>query len=118
MCYSDIVTEIFGETLNPNSASELGESAILAPKNAHVQRLNDVALERLSVERPQDERTYKSIDEALYSEGQSEQLFQQEYLNSLTPTGMPPHELRLKKGTIVMLLRNLDVVNDFAVEHE
>ncbi|KHJ95741.1 hypothetical protein OESDEN_04310 [Oesophagostomum dentatum] len=24
---------------------------------------------------------------------------------------MPPHELRLKKGAIVMLLRNLDVVN-------
>ncbi|KHJ88099.1 hypothetical protein OESDEN_12111 [Oesophagostomum dentatum] len=24
---------------------------------------------------------------------------------------MPPHELRLKKGAIIMLLRNLDIVN-------
>ncbi|KAK6014187.1 hypothetical protein OSTOST_20459 [Ostertagia ostertagi] len=63
------------------------------------------------IDNPQDERTYKSIDEAIYHEGQGEQLFQQEYLNSLTPTGMPPHELRLKKGAIVMLLRNLDVTN-------
>ncbi|CAO4378148.1 unnamed protein product [Caenorhabditis nigoni] len=29
----------------------------------------------------------------------------------MTPSGMPPHELRLKKGAIVMLLRNLDVKN-------
>ncbi|KAK6013623.1 hypothetical protein OSTOST_21058 [Ostertagia ostertagi] len=108
MCHSDIVAEIFGVTLDPNSTSELCESAILAPKNIHVQRLNDIALDCLRVNSSQDERVYKSIDEAIYPEGQGEQLFQQEYLNSLTPTGMPPHELRLKKGAIVMLLRNLD----------
>ncbi|KAK6023902.1 hypothetical protein OSTOST_10298 [Ostertagia ostertagi] len=111
MCSSDIVTEIFGATLDPERTSELCERAILAPKNVHVQRLNDIALDRLRVERSEDEKTYKSIDEAIYTEGQYNQLFQQEYINSLTPTGMPPHELHLKKGTIVMLLRNLDVTN-------
>ncbi len=32
-----------------------------------------------------------------------------EFLNSLTQSGMPPHKPNLKIGTIVMLLRNLDV---------
>lgn len=32
-----------------------------------------------------------------------------EFLNELTPSGCPPHKLKLKEGTIVMLLRNLNV---------
>jgi ATP-dependent DNA helicase PIF1 len=31
-----------------------------------------------------------------------------EYLNTLDPGGMPPHDLRLRKGVPVILLRNLD----------
>ena len=31
-----------------------------------------------------------------------------EFLNSLTPSGMPPHELKLAPGAVVMLLRNID----------
>ena len=34
--------------------------------------------------------------------------FPAEYINSLTPSGMPPHELKLKIGATVILLRNLN----------
>jgi len=32
--------------------------------------------------------------------------FPAEFLNSLEMTGLPSHELTLKEGTVVMLLRN------------
>lgn len=32
-----------------------------------------------------------------------------EYLNSINTAELPPHELKLKKNAIIMLLRNLDV---------
>lgn len=34
-----------------------------------------------------------------------------EYINSLTPNGLPPHDLQLKKGAIVILIRNMDIRN-------
>ena len=37
--------------------------------------------------------------------------YPQEFLHTLTPSGMPPHTLELKVGCIVMLLRNLDPTN-------
>ena len=34
--------------------------------------------------------------------------FPLEFLNTITPEGLPPHKLRLKVGIPVMLVRNLD----------
>ncbi|KAK6764529.1 hypothetical protein RB195_024740 [Necator americanus] len=109
-CQRSIVMEIFGETISADD-TDLYERAILAPTNMSVRRLNNDALQRLCTSSPHDERVYKSIDEALYHEGSSDELYPMEYLNTLESTGMPPHELRPKKGAIIMLLRNLDVLN-------
>ncbi|KHJ89452.1 hypothetical protein OESDEN_10722 [Oesophagostomum dentatum] len=93
----NIVTEIFGESIDPNETEVLYERAILAPKNVNVKRLNDDAVQRLRVYMQGDERIYMSVDGAIRNEGDSDDLFPLEYLNTLKPSGMPPHELRLKK---------------------
>ncbi|GBM58783.1 hypothetical protein AVEN_179332-1 [Araneus ventricosus] len=44
----------------------------------------------------------------IMSEDPQDQLtFPGEFLNSLTPTGLPPYELKFKIGCIIMLFRNL-----------
>ena len=56
-------------------------------------------------------RTYMSINR-LVSEYDSEILqFPIEFLDSLKLAGLPPHELNLKVGSVVMLLRNMNVVH-------
>ena len=35
-------------------------------------------------------------------------LYQQEFLNSISPGVLPPHILSLKKGAPIMLLRNIN----------
>ncbi|KAG5525404.1 hypothetical protein RHGRI_031907 [Rhododendron griersonianum] len=54
------------------------------------------------------ERVYYSFDKV---ENDPRNLYQQEFLNSISPGGLPPHELRLKEGAPIMLLRNLDPRN-------
>ncbi|XP_028968826.1 uncharacterized protein LOC100898242, partial [Galendromus occidentalis] len=51
------------------------------------------------------------IDEIVQDNQEDEIHLTTEYLISLTPFGMPPHELYLKDGAIVTLLRNLDITN-------
>ena len=52
--------------------------------------------------------TYHSVDEVDASTPDEKVLWPLDFLNSLTPSGMPPHALTLGHGALVMLLRNLD----------
>ncbi|GJZ06887.1 nucleic acid-binding, OB-fold protein [Tanacetum coccineum] len=55
---------------------------------------------------------YKSSDEAVplgNDRGATELLYPMEYLNTLQFLGFPPHELELKVGIPIMLLRNLNL---------
>ncbi|KAK0409667.1 hypothetical protein QR680_004685 [Steinernema hermaphroditum] len=56
---------------------------------------------------PGEARTYESVDKP-YKE-RSFISVEPETYHTLTPPGLPPHRLRLKKGCEVMLLRNLNV---------
>ena len=104
----DIITEIYGQTFNsPEDVLQFSKVAILAPKNDHCRRINDKVLEMI----PGKARTYTSVNR-LISENDSEVLqFPVEFLDSLDLTGLPPHELTLKVGAIVMLLRNMNVAH-------
>ncbi|KAK6022767.1 hypothetical protein OSTOST_11521 [Ostertagia ostertagi] len=103
----DLISDVFGEVITVDDITELAEKAILAPKNMDVAQMNDLALQRMPEHL--ELRVYKSIDEAQHADPEDAFNYQIEHLNKMIPSGMPPHELRLKKGCIVMLLRNLDV---------
>ena len=76
--------------------------ALLAPTNREVQMLNEI----LSSKLPGSAEVFRSSDQL---ERTDEVLhFNVEYLNSLTPSGCPPHALDLKPGMPLMLLRNLN----------
>ncbi|XP_060968564.1 uncharacterized protein LOC133036099 [Cannabis sativa] len=54
---------------------------------------------------PGEAHHYYSRDEAIDS---TEQLVMEDFLNTLTPNGLPPHELQLKRNCPIMLLRNIN----------
>jgi len=74
----------------------------LAPKNNDVNKINN----QIQLKLPGKVVKYKSID-TIIDEEQAVN-YPIEFLNSLEPSGMPPHILTLKVGSPLMLIRNLD----------
>ena len=77
------------------------DRALLTPINEDVDKLN----EKIITQFPGEEQKLYSFDEV---EDDTQHLYQQDFLNSISPRGLPPHILRLKKGAPIMLLRNID----------
>ncbi|XP_045468086.1 uncharacterized protein LOC123676313 [Harmonia axyridis] len=102
-CLTDnVVDEIYGE-LNTLTPEQLSTRAILCPKNDHCNQLNDRILDRFS-----GTLTIIHSNDSVVSNDEDEIAnFPEEYLNTITPSGMPLHELRLKSGVPIILLRNL-----------
>ena len=78
---------------------------VLTPTNDEALEINEQILDCLRGESV----TYFSVDSVVSDDIEEVNLYPLEFLNSLTPSGMPPHKLRLKIGCVVMLLRNLDI---------
>uniref|UniRef100_A0A6N2LP42 ATP-dependent DNA helicase n=1 Tax=Salix viminalis TaxID=40686 RepID=A0A6N2LP42_SALVM len=82
------------------------ERAIVTTKNTTVAEINDFVL-RIT---PGTKRVYLSVDSVSTSSTESDDassLYPIEYINQLEFNGVPSHELALKIGTPVMLLRNI-----------
>ena len=84
-----------------NDARYMVDRALLTPINDDVERLNAKIISQFLG----DEFRLHSYDEV---EGDTQHLYQQEFLNSISLGGLPPHISRLKKGAPIMLLRNID----------
>jgi len=83
------------------SSAWFRDRANLTPKNEQVDQINIFLLTKFS----SIERTYKSINTVIDREDTVK--YPIEVLNSLTVPGIPQHELKLKVGAPIILLRNL-----------
>ncbi|UYV69316.1 hypothetical protein LAZ67_6003233 [Cordylochernes scorpioides] len=88
-----------GEMFNRGRANYypwLCERAILAPRNCVVDAINAQLLKEI----PGQSILYTSVDSTIDAEDC--------FLNSLEPSGMPPHHLELRVGVPIILLRDID----------
>ena len=98
-----LFTSIYPEiNVNISNHDWLRERAILAPKNDTVNEINYKIVSQLENEVKIYLYKYNVVDVA-------ESLnFPVEFLNSLQPSGTPPHNLQLKVGVPIILMRNLN----------
>ena len=82
----------------------MAKRCCLTPKNINSHVINDLVLDRL----PGNKRTYLSVDSVVTDDQHIRATVTTEFLNSMTPSGMPLHKLDLKVGATVILLRNLN----------
>ncbi|XP_074356545.1 uncharacterized protein LOC141696285 [Apium graveolens] len=102
-----IVGEVYSSLLeNYKDIAYIKERAILTPKNETVHELNDFLMNMI----PGEGRTYLSSDSVckVSIKADDNLLYPPEFLNSLRFSGVPNHDIRLKEGTPIMLLRNLN----------
>ncbi|KAK9715851.1 hypothetical protein RND81_06G194000 [Saponaria officinalis] len=102
-----VVDEIYPNFIDHSKDDNyLRERAILTPLNETADTVNDFMTNLI----PGEFNVYKSCDEICASSLDNDEQFTAyptEYLNSLHLQGLPNHELRLKEGMPVMLLRNI-----------
>lgn len=95
-------------TLHTPSAATLQQKAIVCPKNETAVIINSAVLEMVQG----DTTTYASYDQvtpAGNTGAETEMLYPQEHLNTFKLSGFPPHQLEIKVGAPIMLLRNINV---------
>jgi len=92
--------------LRINQTPEQAEAdrAVLSPKNADVDFINNKVIDRF----PGEMQTYTSADSVL--DQRAAALYPTEFLNALNLSGIPPHELKLKLNCPIMLMRNLNAL--------
>ncbi|GJU21852.1 ATP-dependent DNA helicase PIF1-like protein [Tanacetum coccineum] len=83
------------------------EKAILTPTHEMVNMINERMLDFL----PGDEKMYESSDSVSLADADTnfdESIYTTNFLNGLRMSGLPQHVIKLKIGTPVMLMRNID----------
>lgn len=98
--YEDIITR--------KQYRSIAKYVILSARNADVDEINERVVNLLD---ETTERLYTSVDtvETTNDDKDIYEAILTEYLNTLNPTCLPPHELRLRKYTVIILIRNLSV---------
>jgi hypothetical protein len=92
--YTDISTPTFN----------IQDKAILTPTNLVVDEINTICIDKMSGIK----MSFISADSVQTDNDEETLLYPVEYLNSIEIPGMPPHNLIIKNGCPVILLRNIN----------
>lgn len=103
---NELIEYVFGD-IRQGNIDELIDRIILSTKSTDSLDINNRILKIL----PGESKLYFSNDEVVCDESVDKNNFPIEFINTLTPSSYPPHDLTLKKGAIVMFLRNLQINN-------
>ena len=101
----ELIKEIYPNLNQYINVENIKNSAILTPLNKDVDMLNKKAMECVREEAKICYSSDSVVDEAHV------ETYPEEYLNGLNVSGLPVHELILKKGVPIMLMRNLSPIN-------
>ena len=109
-----LITEIFGNINDnykdtANYIDYIKDRAILSTKNEDVDDINKQIINMF----PGDAQEFLSADSVDDKDSVHQNLYPVEFLNTLTPSGTPPHKLILKFSIPIMLLRNLSSTKGF-----
>ena len=104
-----VVNENITNLIFPNNLplNDYAHRIVVTPTNDTALRLNNSILQRL----PGDIVHIFSADSIHGDDLENPEQYPLNYINSLTPNGMPPHDLQLKPNCIVTLLRNINPRN-------
>jgi len=102
LCEGSIISEVFGDHICLSEVPNFAKRAILCPKNSDVDKVNEEVLRLLEGEAA----VYLSSDSIDDENVEDKENYPIEFLHSLTPSGMPVHDLNIKVGSIIILLRN------------
>jgi hypothetical protein len=118
MCYNgptvaDLIEEVYGALSSiveyAVRSAYIIERVILTPLNEDVDALNKFINDKYAFTKhdgsPAQHRVYYSTDSVVH--GEQHGIYPTEFLNTLSFSGVPPHELHLKEGCPIILLRNM-----------
>ena len=101
---NNIINDVFPD-FNTNRLNDV----IVTPLNEDADKINNKII---SVFKPDVSAvSYFSVDTIIEDEENEVSNITTEFLNSIVPSGLPAHELKLKVGCPIMLIRNLDQKN-------
>ncbi|XP_044591401.1 ATP-dependent DNA helicase PIF1-like [Cotesia glomerata] len=104
---ADIAEDISGNLIKNNDYEKLTKVAILSPRNLDVDDINNKVVDLLDAS---TENVYESIDSTENCDnGDINADILVEYLHTINPPNFPPHKLRLRLYSVVMLVRNLSI---------
>jgi len=103
-----LISKTFGDINDFNKDSNeyvnyIKDQAILSIKNEDVDDINEQIINKFN----EKAHVYLSADSVQDKDSVHQNLYPVEFLNTLTPSGTPPHRLVLKVGAPIILLRNI-----------